>query len=204
MLNPTPELGKALWGDGTFWQKLNNPTYLFFNFAPRGWLYQNALSHVKTMQKGIQCYDVPNQLIFPGPMNDLGKHQASLNHWNPGSFLEFLYLANLPKATQRTAYNQTLVNEAQVACALERYRLAHGAYPETLDSLASQYIEQLPHDIIGGQPLHYRRIDDLSSQGSGAASGKYLLYSVGWNETDDGGVSGTDSDLTKADWVWKE
>ncbi len=65
----------------------------------------------------------------------------------------------------------------QIACALERYHLAHGEYPETLDALMPQFMEKMPHDIIGGQPLHYRRTDD----------GKFLLYSVGWNETDDGG-----------------
>ena len=39
-------------------------------------------------------------------------------------------------------------------------------------------IEKLPHDIINGQPLHYRRTDD----------GQFVLYSVGWDEKDDGGV----------------
>ena len=61
-----------------------------------------------------------------------------------------------------------------------------------------QFIEKLPHDIIGGQPLHYRRTDD----------GKFLLYSIGWNETDDGGQpspSGENGwiDFTKGDWVWQ-
>jgi hypothetical protein len=87
---------------------------------------------------------------------------------------------------------------ARVACALERYRLAHGQYPETLDVLAPQYIGKLPHDIINGQPLHYRRTDD----------GQFVLYSVGWNETDDDGTvvflkSGSAVDRDKGDWVWK-
>jgi hypothetical protein len=70
------------------------------------------------------------------------------------------------------------VNLARTACALERYRLAHGKYPQTLDSLAPQFIAKLPHDPIGGQPLHYRTTDD----------GQFILYSVGWNEKDDGGI----------------
>jgi hypothetical protein len=94
-------------------------------------------------------------------------------------------------------HNQTLANEAQIACALERYRLAHGEYPETLNALVPQFIEKLPHDIIGGQPLHYRRTDN----------GQFLLYSVGWNEMDDGGqvVSKPDGseDWGKGDWVWQ-
>ena len=67
-----------------------------------------------------------------------------------------------------------------MAIALERYRLAHGEYPESLDVLAPQFMAKLPHDIINGQPLHYRRTSD----------GQFVLYSVGWNETDDGGVVG--------------
>ena len=94
---------------------------------------------------------------------------------------------NFTRATQTLAHNQALVNEGQIACALERYRLAHREYPETLDALVPQFIEKLPHDIIGGQPLHYRRMADQPSQSSGSASGKFLLYSIGWNETDDGG-----------------
>jgi hypothetical protein len=78
---------------------------------------------------------------------------------------------------QVCAFNQTQANEAQIACALERYRLAYGEYPEMLDALAPQFNEVIPHDIIGGQPLHYRR----------EANGQFILYSVGWNETDDGG-----------------
>ena len=41
------------------------------------------------------------------------------------------------------------------------------------------------------------------------ANGQFVLYSVGWNETDDGGVvafkKGPDSteNLEQGDWVWK-
>jgi hypothetical protein len=84
-----------------------------------------------------------------------------------------------------------------VACALERFRLAHGNYPETLDSLTLQFIAQLPHDLINGQPLKYRRTDD----------GRFVLYSVGWNETDDGGkvelTKSGNADINKGDWVWR-
>jgi hypothetical protein len=89
-----------------------------------------------------------------------------------------------------------MANEAQIVCALERYRLAHGEYPESLEVLVPQFIQKLPLDIIGGQPLIYHRTRD----------GKFLLYSIGWNETDDGGqdVSATSPhDFTKGDWVWQ-
>jgi len=92
---------------------------------------------------------------------------------------------------------QSQVDLAGVACALERYQLANGNYPASLDALAPQFVDKLPHDLINGQPLHYRRTDD----------GKFLLYSVGWDETDDGGkVFFTKSgavDQKKGDWVWQ-
>ena len=89
-------------------------------------------------------------------------------------------MPNFVKASQTMARNQTLANEAFIACGLERYRLAHGQYPETLEALVPQFAEKLPHDIIGGQPLKYHR----------TADGQFVLYSVGWNEKDDGGVPG--------------
>ena len=99
---------------------------------------------------------------------------------------------------EKLALMQSSIDLARVACAMERYRLAHGEYPETLDALAPQFIGKVPHDIINGQPLHYRRTDD----------GKFVLYSVGWNETDDGGTvvflkGGSTVDRDKGDWVWK-
>lgn len=94
--------------------------------------------------------------------------------------------------------DQTWVNEGQVACALERYRLAHGEYPDNLESLLPAFIAQLPHDIINGEPLKYRRTQN----------GSFLLYSVGWNETDDGGKSVLNShgaaDARRGDWVWND
>jgi len=66
-------------------------------------------------------------------------------------------------------------------------------------------MEKVPHDIINGEPLHYR----LST------TGQFTLYSVGWNETDDGGVVGyaekssprdespSRVDINKGDWVWR-
>ena len=103
-----------------------------------------------------------------------------------------IVIPNTAKATQTLAFNQTKANEAQIACALERYRLAHGEYPGTLDALVPQLIEKLPHDLIGGNPVIYRP----------TAEGKFLLYSIGWNETDDGGQDGG-NDFTIGDWVWK-
>ena len=106
-------------------------------------------------------------------------------------------LPALNNAVKKFACGQASVDLARTAIALERCRLAHGECPESLDALAPQFIAKLPHDVINGQPLHYRRTSD----------GQFVLYSVGWNETDDGGVVGLTKngslDTGTGDWVWR-
>jgi hypothetical protein len=58
--------------------------------------------------------------------------------------------------------------------------------------------------VISGEPYKYHRTADPSSQSSAATSGQFVLYSVGWNETDDGGMPGQNMfDDKQGDWVWQ-
>jgi len=81
---------------------------------------------------------------------------------------------------------------------LERYRLAEGRFPESLDDLVPKFAAKLPVDIVDGKPLHYRCTAD-----------GYTLYSEGWNQTDDGGTvvlskgSQPSVDSKLGDWVWQ-
>jgi len=73
---------------------------------------------------------------------------------------------------------------ARVCLALARYRAAHGGYPPSLTSLEPTYLTAMPHDPWSGKPFGYRRIDPASDEfGRG-----YLLYTVGADMKDDGGV----------------
>jgi hypothetical protein len=98
---------------------------------------------------------------------------------------------------QKCAFAQTGADQAAIACALELYHLVNGQFPNSLEALAPQFISAVPHDLVNGKPLHYRRTNDEG----------YILYSIGWNETDDGGIvgvsnSGEGLDLKEGDWVW--
>jgi hypothetical protein len=70
------------------------------------------------------------------------------------------------------------------AIALERFRLAHGSYPKSLDALVPDWLKTPPIDFMNGKPLHYSLRGD----------GHFLLYSVGLDETDDGGKMAAESD----------
>jgi hypothetical protein len=84
-----------------------------------------------------------------------------------------------------------------LACALERYKTAHGQYPDELSALTPQFAAAIPNDPIKGGQFKYRRTGDA-----------FLLYSIGWNAIDDGGkiVMGSGKkpnvEATEGDWVW--
>jgi hypothetical protein len=171
---------------------------------PSGWKYQNLVVFTRLIQVVRDSIADANHSINPKRIDQANNEVAisvekNQTFLSPFHLLASIAIPNSKKTMQTCAYNQTLVNEGQIACALERYKLANGNYPETLDALVPQLIEKIPHDIIGGQTLHYRRKD----------GGKFLLYSVGWNEMDDGGqenltqTKGGSIDYTKGDWVWK-
>lgn len=207
-LQTTPTSKIAGWFDvnpGTkntsFWQDITDGKWVLpleMWFMPRGWICQN-MAAIGSF-RWADGFDPENETILPDKIEEDTRALSKMRGHSPlpYNFLAAIAVPNFTKAWQTTAYNQTLVNEAQIACALERCRLENGDYPDTLDVLVPKYIETLPHDIIAGQPLHYRRTDD----------GKFLLYSVGWNEKDDGGKQSPKGnnnwniDFGKGDWVW--
>jgi len=84
------------------------------------------------------------------------------------------------------AFAQTSVNQAIIACALERFRLAHRFYPEALEELVPSLLPRVPHDAVSGRPMIY--------QPPGA--GSLILRGVGPNGVDDRKNSASD------DWLW--
>jgi hypothetical protein len=180
-----------------------------FRLIPDGWFDQSKLSLCRLHEKYL--------LPLMGDQDRLVVSTAAIERANSafgqqgGGPYEVLFrillrvpytspedlLRNLADFAGKCALAQCSVDLARVACALERYRLATGQFPDTLDALAPRFIAKLPHDVINGQPLKYRRTDD----------GQFILFSVGLNETDDGGTLGMTKngggDFNKGDWVWR-
>jgi hypothetical protein len=147
--------------------------------APRGEIYETFSNRMRAWQGMIDVLSPTNQMVRPA---DAAKAFA---WWDRAA-------EGLPGLLS----DQTHINEGQIACALERYRLAHGQYPDSLEALVPEFIEQVPHDIVNGDPMKYRRTEKEG----------FLLYSIGWNETDEGGDTISKparlEDLKQGDWVW--
>jgi hypothetical protein len=167
---------------------------------PSAYFYQNELARARMQQRWIlPLVDTTSRIVSPAALQRAeNSAHAELKPYSPYKVQALMLYPAIGRAVEKFAAIQSSIDLARIACALERYRLAHGQYPETLDALAPQFIGKLPHDIINGQPLHYRR----------EANGQFILYSVGWNETDDGGTvvflkGGSAVDREKGDWVWQ-
>lgn len=174
---------------------------MLLHLVPTGWYYQNQLACARAMEQFyLPEADVSSSIVSPAAIRKASDVVAAeTRHLSPYNVFGRMLLPALSGAVERFAYAHNSANMARVAIALERYYLTHGQYPDSLDILAPTFMEQLPHDIVNGQPLHYHRGSD----------GQFVLYSVGWNARDDGGaISFRDRvkktvDITRGDWVWQ-
>ena len=177
---------------------------ILVRLAPGGWYdFEKANSGRLCQELLLSTLDASRGEIRPATAR---QHERRLQTELTGSHISLflrhrlfasLLLPNLTNVGYRAAFAQTGANLAAVVCALERYRLAEGEYPDGLDALAPRFIQRVPSDLINGQPLIYRR----------GQNGTFRLYSVGWNESDDGGVLGYSShegnvDPHLGDWIW--
>lgn len=166
---------------------------------PSGWIRQNMLTISEMHQEfTLAAVDEHARRVFPDVCDKLETTVEKMGV-RPYTIFAKLLMPALGKAVRRSARMQTSLDAARIAIALERHRLANGALPENLDPLAPRYLARLPTDLMDGKPLRYRR----------GEAGGYILYSVGWNQTDEGGeiawTKGKDPnpDLSKGDWVWQ-
>jgi len=76
--------------------------------------------------------------------------------------------------------------------ALQRYERQYGFYPENLDELVkAKLLKAVPIDPFSNKPLRYKKTDD-----------SFILYSVGLDFKDNGGVLGTYTNGKK--WMWAD
>lgn len=176
--------------------------------TPNGLFYRNVLNlNLYYDNYLFKIADVPahrvNRNISEALEKDMEglhtQHFLGIRIFNPYKVLAAIAMPVMTALESKNALSQMRSEEAVVACALERHRLANGHYPASLQDLIPQFLKKVPLDVVDGQPLHYR----LNADGS------YLLYTDGWNGKDDGGtvvLRNDDSkkvDIREGDWVWQ-
>ena len=102
----------------------------------------------------------------------------------PMIVLSATQLEGAVRSSMRARVNHDL---SIVALALSIHKAEQGQYPEKLEQLVPRILPRLPLDGFADKPLVYRSTD-----------AGYLLYSVGQNLTDDGGVTAETASLCDA------
>lgn len=133
--------------------------------------YRNAAKAAAWVQMR-QLPGVTNEVFFdpkhPNTRFQMSQHQRKMMIGIRWGGLPFLAQAADAETGRRVVIT---------ALALERYREKHKRYPETLQSLAPEFLKSLLNDFATGQPLRYRLAED----------GQFLLYSLGLDGVDNVG-----------------
>ena len=147
----------------------------------------------KTREATNRFYDFWTRLYLKTPAQikadriDPGKEASKIIEGNV--FLQIL-APSLARVNQIACRNKTEVHATVAVLALLRYHKDKGSFPEDLQRLISAgYLKQQPDDVFSDRPLVYRKTED-----------DLILYSVGPDFIDDGGVSSKDRKGKDAPW----
>lgn len=164
-----------------------------FALYPQGWMYRNQERSNRFFDELAARVSVDPPRLFLDRPEESGPEK--IEGWLDRARLFFFAQAvpTFQTLDVNFASAQALTDQARLGCALERFRLARGAFPQQLEELVPEFLPSLPADVMNGEPYRYRPNPD----------GGYVLYSVASNLKDDGGQAGSDRNAAKQlDWVW--
>jgi len=168
------------------------------------WSHQDEKFYLEAMQEVLDGSREAVRRYSVAPVSRVSKR---LEHrWeNQSAYsrlsrpLSELSASSLAKSPQRAASFEAQRTLTVTAIALKRHELRHGSAAALLTALVPEFLREVPRDIFDGQPLRYRPGEDS----------RYLLYSVGKDERDDGGDpvppnkgSQNFHFINGRDWVW--
>lgn len=166
------ELGRQLTG----FYGGNKILGVVFSMSPRGWIRRNQIQLNRLYDIDSAEIDLASETV-----NSQFSRSESLSREHSSSVVVPLYhhLAHPAfQASFRFIEGHNHARQVEILCALVSYREAHGALPESLEQLVPAYLNHVPHDIMDGKPMRYRRNED----------GGCVIWSIGKNRVDDGGV----------------
>jgi hypothetical protein len=171
-------------------------------FYPSGWKYLNEAGLLNlTEHTLLPLVDPKTHRVFPAKATNLARAiRESHVSLDPVSNMMVPWQVQMcGDAILTTAHAQASLDEAAIACALERWRQTRVSLPAKLELLTPEFIERVPVDPVSGAAYNYHLLPN----------DRFVLYSVGWNEQDDGGEPhaetphGVEQDLRRGDWVWR-
>jgi hypothetical protein len=164
--------------------------YPYYPLRPNGWIHEDLCHYTLAVENKINAVDLHRDTLDPTFFNS-AKDVSRVHNWNEALLtpLTSISLPWLDRLGETATKAETYQRLARLACRLEEYRITHDQYPEKLDQLPD-LPARLNQEVLSEQPLHYQRKAD-----------SYQLYSIGWNQKDNGGVYSATTDQP-GDWPW--
>ncbi len=173
-------------------------SYFLWALRPSGWTARDRARYLTLSQEYLDDI-IRNDTIDPSAVAAWNARVSSIRRDDFELFRTPLTVLTLPAfgaAARRAAFTQCRVDQARIACALERHRLKTGRLPARLGELIPEFIDRLPRDVIGGRHFVYERTSDSS----------FDLYGLGWNGIDNAlgraDAATTSKTVNRPDWVW--
>jgi hypothetical protein len=178
------------------------PEEILPRLYPDGWWDQNKVTGARLIRQ---------QVLLPISSGEfeqilLARNDSQQQSSGPYSFMSFAVELPWRGLPLRLISQECLLLQMGTACALERFYIANGSYPENLDALMPDFLSAVPLDPVDQKPMRYHRTED----------GRYVIYSVGYDQRDDNGRPHPKgkkepdidqhtgiADPTGYDWVWR-
>ncbi|KPK61883.1 MAG: hypothetical protein AMK73_07440 [Planctomycetes bacterium SM23_32] len=138
------------------------------SFAQRDFSGVASGSDPVLVGRRIRALDNPASWIIPNRPNMLGRALIAV------------LTPDYARIHEEKCVENVRVGATRALLALKAYKLEHGELPDSLDALVPDYVNAVPSDDFDGEPLRYSRE-------------KRVVYSVGRDLVDDGGVEPTDA-----------
>lgn len=181
---------QALYAYGSSQSSLNK----LWSIAPRGWIRRSQVMYNRCVDSELDEIDSERERI-----NSQFNNTFSRPYYPGLPFAQFYPANRLADAGSgsrkyseiRAFARHTRARQFPILCALVNYRDARGEFPESLDQLVPSFLSAVPHDIMDGKPMRYRRLEN----------GGCMVWSIADNRVDDGGKKPEPNRSLGPDWV---
>ncbi len=153
-----------------------SPAYIQVNTGVPPWIpvwlvRQNQMRAAEMLTWLVDAGDDPAALMKAANRIDREMPTAPASH-----FLVKMMMPSLSRACVLHLRCRARLSAARVALAAERFRIANGRFPASLDELVPSLLHEVPLDPFDGKPLRLATTDE-----------GIVIYSVDFNGVDDGG-----------------
>jgi hypothetical protein len=158
----------SIWDEEPVWSFFLIPIY-----RATGLLELDERQYLDIMEQYVQDAQLP----LPEGIEASHAAGEKANHLSRLRIVSRALLPAFDRVVIKEGRCDAKIRDAEAALAIERYRLVNGRLPTQLSDLVPTFLRSVPSDPFDGKPLRYKTL-----------SNGYMVYSVGDDREDNGGV----------------